>query len=92
MNSTILQVEESKNERPDVEMSNAQEAFTDQIEQLIDDDGQTRRSSNPRESAASAATSKKKKPPGSYYRNLQKDKDSQLFAGSSRGVSQSSVD
>ena len=72
-------------------MSNAQEAVTDQIEQLIDDDGQTRRPSNPRESAASAATSKKKKP-GSYYRNLQKDKDSQAFAGSSRGVSQSSVD
>ena len=73
-------------------MSNAQEAVTDQIERLIDDDGQTRGPSNPRESAASAATSKQKKKPGSYYRNLQKDKDSQVFAGSSRGLSQSSVD
>ena len=64
-----MQVEESKDEGQDVEMSNAQEAISDQIEQLIDDAGQTKRPSKPRESAASAATSKKKKP-GNYYRNL----------------------
>ena len=84
-------MEESKDERQDEEMSNAQEAISDQIDMLIDDDGRRRKPSKQRESAASAATSKVKKP-GSYYRNLKKDKDSQAFAESSRGVSQSSVD
>ena len=91
MPSSSILIEESKDERQDVEMSNAQEAVSDQIEMLIDDNGLAKKPTKPRKSADSAAASKRR-PPGSYYRNLKKDRDSQQFAEASRGVSQSSVD
>ena len=66
--STILQVEESKDGHRDIQMSHPQETVNDQLELLINDNGQTNKPVDAEEPAATDKQQKKKKPPGSYYR------------------------
>ena len=93
VDSSILQPEESKDAIRDAQMSHAQDAITNELDDLMDDEGQTRRPGNAEESAATDSKKKKQKKAGNFYRKQNKAaSDAARLSEVSQNTSQVSLD